>query len=287
MSAISDTALEQNAIDIIMQKVTIILLKKQEVSFDRLRRLTLLGSKVKNYETYCEIVVLSLIKNLGLDSAFKDEIRSETDAYRIFNALNLNDKTVNNFFVEFIAVLAPEILSALATVLSHLSSKLAYKNKTRFTDERIFRLEEKINEMIAKGEEEDLVEDDVSIIASKAISHPIRRSKTIAFTEYLAGSTSRKNNKNKTNSSSSKTKTDSSKKTRDIPFIEVKRLTLAPHKDRNSETASETTERLARKSKKERKAIPDVDSDPLPNSKDIKAAKFKAKASEDESSVIF
>jgi len=74
MDQILETSEDHNAIDYIMQRVTIILLRKQEVSFDKLRKLTLLGSSPKNYKTYCEIVVLSLIKHLELNSAFKEEI---------------------------------------------------------------------------------------------------------------------------------------------------------------------------------------------------------------------
>jgi len=282
---------EHNAIDFIMQRVTLILLRKQEVSFDKLRKLTLLGSTPKNYKVYCEIVVLSFIKYLDLDSAFKQEINENTEAYRIFNALNLNDDRINKFFVEFIAVLVPEIPSALSTVLSQLASRLASQNQTRYTNERILRLEAKLNDMIKDGIEEaqESVEAEATVIDQPVVRR--REPRKLSFSEYFAGrpinnkSNSKPKNKEKSTSTNS---TRQSSKSNDF-FLPVGKITIGnkSESDYNPETASETAERIKKVRMKERIYIPDADEDPLPKREAISKSKNKIIVNDQASSIAF
>jgi len=289
MSHNETESVQIDAIDIIAQKVTIILLKKQEVSFDKLKRLVLIGSNVTNYQTYCEIVVLSLIKYLGLDSSFKDEIRNDNDAYRLFNALNLEDAKVNSFFVEFIAVLAPEIFSALSTVLAQLASRLATQNKTRYTTERIQVLEARINQMIQDSsiETKDLEEpeEEVAELPSKNKNH--KKVRRVSFAEYMFSPGSAVHRGTKTIESRRKSDKSSSNNSSRNLKIEKLRIASADSTTYNDETASQTSERLAKIKKKEKDVVPDVDDDPVPTVDEIKRKKVTFAAEADESSVDF
>jgi uncharacterized protein (UPF0305 family) len=273
----------------IAQKVTVILLKKQEVSFDKLKRLVLIGSNVTNFQTYCEIVVLSLIRYLGLDSSFKEEIRNDNDAYRLFNALNLEDPKVNSFFVEFIAVLAPEIFSALSTVLAQLASRLATQNKTRYTTERIQILEARINQMIQDSsietKELEEPEEEIAQLSSKAKSQ--KKVRRVSFAEYMfsPGSASHRGSRLVENRKKSD-KSSSGNSSRNLK-IEKLRIASADSSNYNDETASQTSERLANIKKKERDVIPDADEATLPTVNEIRSKKVTFAKEADESSVDF
>jgi len=297
MSSITNHNSAADAVDLIMQRLAIVLLEKQSVSFDKLRRLTLLGSSRTNSEEYCEIIVLSLIKHLDLDKSFKEEIKDHRNSYRLFNALNLNDDKINSFFVEFIAVIAPDIFTSLSAVLAQLTLQLAERNSSRFTRERISRLQIGINHLIEEDKvqaNEDFVEEEEPSV----VQAPKRKQqRKLSISEWITGGTVRqprvKSNPSKSSGSSNTAPRNitvgGKKKDKDPLTLGVKGLTLGSSSGYDSETASQTTERLARQRRKERKEIPDVEAEVLPTKDQLRNAGKATRFMEvdDQSSVVF
>lgn len=297
MSSYHEHSAPADSIDFIMQRISVILLEKQSVSFDKLRRLTLLGSSRTNSEEYCEIIVLSLIKHLDLDKSFKEEIKDHRNSYRLFNALNLNDDKINSFFVEFIAVIAPDIFTALSAVLAQLTLQLAERNSSRFTRERISRLQSGINNLIEddKLQANEEVEEQEVVVEHQPKAN--KKQRKLSISDWIVGPASQsrrvKSNPSKSNSSG-KTKSpnvviEKKQKQRDSLVIGVRGIHLGSDSSSVSETASQTTERLKKQRQRERKEIPDVDDDPLPSKSSIRnaGAVNKYLVDDDESSVVF
>jgi hypothetical protein len=134
-----------DAVDQISERLTSVLLNNQELDFSRLRGLALLNSDIDNRTMYYELIVLSFIKYLKLSSTFSLEIKQDNAAYRIFNAMNLNDDTINTHFCIFLSLIAPDVINALCAVTARIASDLATANMTRYTSERLERLESKLN----------------------------------------------------------------------------------------------------------------------------------------------
>jgi hypothetical protein len=301
MSSVTETQTSQDAIDVIMQRLSVVLLQKQSVSFERLRRLTLLGSSRKNSGEYCEIIVLSLIKHLELDKAFNEEIKDHKQSYRLFNALNLNDDKINSFFVEFIAVIAPDIFTALSAVLAQLVLRLAEKNSSRHTKERMQRLQQGINNMIEDNkieanEEEESYEDEPVVKSIQETEVKVKqKQRKLSISEWMLGPGAYQK---KTRTASSKTGSSKGKeaetvlvgkrkKDRDSLRLGVDKLSIHNEDSYNSETASDTTRRLATQRRRERKHVPDVDFDPIPTRDSIKDKKEGAIFEDDGSSIVF
>jgi hypothetical protein len=252
-----------DSVDFIIEKVTLVLLKKQSVSFEKLRKLTLLSSSVKDSREYAEIVVLSIIKYLELDSAFKEEIKNNTGSYRLFNALNLNDDKVNEFFVEFISVMAPELCSALSAVLAQLAIRLAERNKSKYSGDRLARLQERINIILENAEDRDFVDEAIEtspVLDKKPERRKVRRA---SFADYILGQPAGtiKAIKEKSASSKSEDKQETIVIRPKVRRIETKGLNISGVKSTNSETASQTSARIAKSKGFEKREIPDVDSD--------------------------
>jgi len=268
-------AIEYDAIDQISQKLAIVLLKNQRVSFERLREATLLPTKSANYNSFIEIIVLSIIKFLGLESEFKSEIKSDTEAYRMFNALNLNDDSVNMMFCKFIAVIAPEIYSALSAILAELTARLASASETRYTSERLGLLQNFINEHIETSVDAPSIDHDRERITSKSKTKRARKHKRMSFSENFirlaAGVSVIEPTKKKSSSKeSSKSPSAESKKS---SLITTKKLRFRDQAKFSDETAEETAERLSKLKLKESKVIPDSKINPLPNKEEIRKVK--------------
>lgn len=135
---------QADAIDQISERLTAVLLNNQELDFSRLRGLALLNSDIENRTTYYELIVLSFIKYLKLSSTFNLEIRQDNTAYRIFNAMNLNDDTINTHFCIFLSLIAPDVINSLCAVTARIASDLANANSTRHTAERLEALEARL-----------------------------------------------------------------------------------------------------------------------------------------------
>jgi len=278
-----------DSIDTIMQKVSLILLKKQSVSFEKLRQLTLLGTSKASFEEYCEIVVLSIIKYLDLNKEFKEEIRENRSSYRLFNALNLNDDKINQFFVEFISVLAPEIFTALSAVLAQLAVRLAERNKSKYASDRMNRLQERINTIIEDNDDPELIEEDFGASQEEKQREikPKRQARRVSFTEYLTGSNYSRQKRIKSKSSSKNDNSKSSSSQSKDLRLGVENLVISSRDSVNSETASETAERLANQRRRERKSIPDANSDVLPSKDEIRHVRFETNGADDVSSIAF
>jgi hypothetical protein len=186
---------ESDAIDHISAKLSTVLLNNQELDFSRLRGLALLNGDSDNKDTYYELIILSFIKYLKLSSTFQLEIRQEVSAYKIFNAMNLNDDTINAHFVIFLSLVAPDIINALCLIASRLASDLAKHNSTRYTAERVEILEERINSLTIEGNKRGDVELKIAPNANvhsrqNIISHSNQR---VSLLEALVPSPKRRN----------------------------------------------------------------------------------------------
>lgn len=276
-----------DSIDYILERVSMILLKKQSVSFEKLRRLTILSTTITDAKEYAEIVVLSLIKHLELDTAFRDEIKENKESYRLFNALNLNDDRINAFFVEFIIVLAPELCTALSAVLAQLAIRLAERNKSKYSSDRMARLQNRINTILENSD--DIYDEDSQAEDQVATPKPRRKSRRVSFAELVTGVNIDKRIKAISSSSSSSGKKSNSVviPKKQAKKVDISNLHIYDSDSRVSETASETSERLRRQRKKEKEVVPDTNSDVLPDIESIKRAKGKAIADDDGSSIVF
>lgn len=277
IESLEDTIDNNNAIDYIIQKVSETVISEGTIDFNNLRSLTQIASIRHNHEVICEVIVMSFIKYLGLKKTFAIEIKENANSYRIFNAFNLNDDRTNGMFVEIIATLAPEALSAVACIISDISTKLARENQTRYTNDRLSRIQETINQRIAKGEvSENSIESRYDKIRQareeKAKAKHEKDSKkqkvrknsfNYGMSDFLLGNSYKGNIKTIEGSKrkSHKHKTSSSSDKSHELQLGINRINLGGYnnKSKGDETASETAERLAKLRKKEKSAIPDTD----------------------------
>jgi len=276
-----------DAIDFIMERISIILLRKQSVSFEKLRRLTLLSTTVSDTKEYSEIIVLSLIKHLELDSAFKEEIKENRNSYRLFNALNLNDDRINGFFVEFIAVIAPELFTALSAVLAQLAIRLAEKNKSKYSRDRMARLQDRINLILEEDpspDEDEYVEEDAK---TKAIETPKRKVRRASFIEYIACASSPTKLSEKSHSSTEAASKKSKVIKRKENRLTLEGLSIGANNTGPDESASETAARLVKQKQRRLEDIDSADEDALPTREEIAKAKANVVANDDESSIVF
>jgi len=265
MSTIHEVYEDFNALDYITEQLTITLIKNQELSLRKLRQLTLLCEDTEERGVFCEILVLSLIKFLELDSAFKIKIREETESYRIFNAMQLNDASINSMFCKFVAVIAPEVMTSISMVTAQIAAKLSARGSTRFTQERLDRLEAKINNLIAEGADNDvskyLVEKkpkESRVRVRRSKKHHSDR-KQLTFRDFLPTGARSSGRRDSIGSTKTRSSHSAKSETRTIvrkttPVTKI-RLSQSDH----GETAEETAARLASLRIRETQEIPNLD----------------------------
>lgn len=288
---------ETDTIDYITERLTIVLVKNQDLSFSSLSRLAALRSDIDNTEIYLELVILSFVKYLQLDNSFKFTIKENVPAHKIFNALNLNDDRVNSHFVSFLTLIAPDIITVLCTVTSQIASEFAKQNVKNDTIDRIERIQEKVNKI--------LLNDEASVVLSSKINENQielkkqrkNKNQNLSFVEYLAGSSSKSKQKNRRKSyelsSEESNNTVSTNNSRQSVNNKkpLKRINLLPTVNDESETASQTSNRLAANRGVNIQELPNNDFDPLPSRDEINQAKYRndlAKNDHDDvSSIVF
>jgi len=272
-----------DSIDYITERLTIILIKNQDLSFSSLSRLALFRDDSQSSEMYLELVILSFIKYLHLDESFKFTIKENVPSHKIFNALNLNDDKVNYHFVSFISLVAPDIITTLCTVTAQIASEFAKSNIKSDSIDRIERIQEKVNAILLNEEESVLLES--SNIENKIELKKTVRSKrkNISFAEYIAGSSRSRTTRTRSKSyelssdNSNNTISTSTSSPVDVKRNKVKKINLLPTLNDESETASATSRRIARERNIniDIQELPDADNDSLPTREEIRNARYR------------
>lgn len=255
-----------NSIDFVIKQVSSRLVSTQQIDFRKLRQVSLLASDPSDSELYSTIITLAIIKYLEIGEVKDSKIPKTTEALRLFNALNLNDPTINAFFVEMILVLVPEITTSLIFVMSDIMSKLADMTITDHTFARLETLEHSLNKQIEDGEilNEEVINDEENnkriVPVKKRESKRRSKEEKMSFKGlFIDGSRSKDNNSSRRKHSKGKEQPDEIKKRESKRrsssstgshgkgrFVELKAMSLTSGKDANKETASETAERLSK-----------------------------------------
>jgi len=292
---------EQDAIDYISEKLSTILLHNQELDFSKLRSLSLLNGDISNKTMYYELIILSFVKYLKLSSTFQLEIKQDNDAYRVFNAMNLNDDAINSHFCVFLSLVAPDIINSLCVITSRLALDLANFNKTKHTAERVAQLEDKLNKLNFENPKDiEFASVPAAQVQSKQNDRLIR-TKPVSLLEFLAPSDKKINDYRKSRRRS-KTKTHLSQSTDEDYSIEryisnnrlpITATSTKRSKGSKTETASQTASRLFVK-RQEYDDLTNLEDDifpeasasvVLPSAQDIRKAKDKYSIKGVESSI--
>lgn len=291
MSTSGTNSQRQDAVNNISARLTLVLLNNQELDFSKLRRLALLTRDTDNFEVYCELIVLSFIKYLSLDRTFSFEIQQDRDAYRIFNAMNLNEDKINAHFCIFLSIVAPDIVAVLASVTAQIARELADDISSQFTRFRLKEVENKVNNFISNGSAAN------QISYSRTSNHVVnsselsKRTGRLSLTEYLAGVTPRSKIHRRRRSSVAEVKSSNSKNSIETysGFLDntkrVQSIRLGSSEGSDIETASATSRRLYAKRRADKESIPDAAFDPIPEK--LKAGDASKYLDEEASSVVF
>jgi len=271
-----------DSIDYITERLTVILIKNQDLNFSSLSKLALFRDDSQSSEMYLELVILSFIKYLHLDQSFKFTIKENVPSHKIFNALNLNDDKVNFHFVSFISLVAPDIITTLCTVTAQIAAEFAKSNIRSDSVSRIERIQEKVNAILLNDEESTILESNnfESKIELKRTSKTKKRN--LSFAQYIAGPSNQHKNRNRSKSyelssdNSNNTVSTSASSPVENKKTRSKKLNLLPTLNDESETASATSRRIARNRgiEIEVQELPDADFNALPTREEIRNAKY-------------
>jgi len=274
---------ETDTIDYIVERLTLILIKNQDLNFTNLVKLASLRTEIDNSETYLELIILSFIKFLDLDKSFKFTIKENVPSHKIFNAMNLNDDKINSHFVSFLTLVSPDIITILCTVTSQIASEFARSNLKNDSIDRIERIQSKVNSIL-DNKEENLINDYPSIETAVELKKTVKtKKKPLTIAHYIAGPSSQVKSRRKSYEISS----DESKNTvssygslnrkANKGKQSIRKIHLLPTVNDSVETASDTASRIynSRKNESIIEEIPFGGIDSLPTREELEEAKIR------------